>query len=369
MPAPPHRSILHADMDAFYAAVEQRDRPSLRGKPVIVGGRAEDRGVVATASYEARRFGVHSAMPTRTALRLCPRAILLRPDFPKYRAVSQQIFAIYREWTPVIEPVSLDEAYLDLTEAVASFNEAISTAEAIRERVLRDVGLTVSVGVGANKLVAKVASDAVKPNGLTIVRPGTERAFLAPLPVGRLWGIGPKAEEFLRTMAVTTVADLARFPSEALERHFGRSGQHLHQMAQGIDDRPVTVDRPLKQVSRETTFPQDVSDPAVADEVLGQLAREVIQHLIELQLHGRTVTVKLRFEDFQSVSRQVTLRDGIEDLATLLEHGRQLLRAAWAPGHQLRLLGIGVSNFHTDGTRQLSLFHDEQAIPSAKPGD
>jgi len=361
-----HRSILHADMDAFYAAVEQRNRPSLRGKPVIVGGRAEDRGVVATASYEARRFGVHSAMPTRTALRLCPQAVLLPPDFAKYRTVSQAIFAIYREWTPLIEPISLDEAYLDLTENVATFEEAIAAGAAIRDRVQRDVGLTVSVGVGTNKLVAKIASDLVKPNGLTVVPPGTEREFLAPLPVGRLWGVGPKAAAFLRTMGVNTVADLAQFPSAALERHFGRSGRQWHEMAEGVDDRPVTANRPLRQVSRETTFPQDVADPAFTDEVLRHLANEVMERIVELSLHGYTVSVKVRFEDFRSVSRQVTLGESIEDAATLIQQGQQLLRTAWTPGHQLRLLGIGVTNFHADAPLQLSFFDQNGPMPAGQ---
>lgn len=349
--------IIHADLDAFYAAVEQRDRPELRGKPVIVGGRPEHRGVVATASYEARKFGARSAMPTRTALRLCPQAVLLPPDFPKYRAVSRQVFGIYRSLTPVVEPISLDEAYLDVTGILPGFAAAVAAAEAIRREVRETTALTVSAGVATSKLIAKIASDEAKPDGLKAVPPGDEQSFLWPLPVGRIWGVGRKTEDVLKMMGVTTIGDLARRSREELAARFGKVGAQLHELANGIDRRQVEPERKLQQVSRETTFPEDVADRARLEETLEELAQAVARGLKESGVQGRTVTVKVRYHDFRAAARQATLPEPTDRLEVMLEQGRRLLGTLLRSEEaaRLRLLGIGVSNFEPEEGRQLPL--------------
>src|SRR5689334_11926192 len=254
----PSRRVLHCDMDCFYAAVHMRDDPSLRGKPVIIGGRPESRGVVAAASYEVRRYGVHSAMPSSQALRLCPHAVFIPPDFRRYSKESEKIFAIYREITPLVQSVSIDEAYLDVSQHLGEAGSATAVAREIRKRVKEERGLTVSVGVGPNKLIAKIASDFQKPDGLTVVRPEKVQAFLDPLPVRRLHGVGPATERVLHEMKVATVADLRGVPVEALVDRFGKHGRMLYEFSRGIDDRPVETHQERKSVGSENTYPEDL---------------------------------------------------------------------------------------------------------------
>ncbi len=351
--------ILHADLDAFFAAVEQRDRPELRGRPVLVGGAPEERGVVAAASYEARRYGARSAMPMRTALRLCPPGtVRLPPRFDRYREVSRRVMTIFRARTPLVEPLSLDEAYLDLTEPLSrpGAPDPERAARALKAEVRTAVGLTVSIGVATSKSVAKIASDLRKPDGLVVVPPGTERAFLAPLPVGRLWGVGPKVEDRLRQAGVHTIGDLATLERRWLERQFGKWGGLLHDLANGIDHRPVTPERAIKSVGRETTFPHDVSDPAALHATLRRLAEQVAERLHRHGLRGRTVTLKLRSYDFRTLTRQTSLSlptDRAEEIAAVAE---RLLATELAPGGRYRLVGVTVSGFQTTIQLPLPLF-------------
>ena len=360
------RHIIHADLDAFYATVEQLDNPELRGKPVLVGGRPESRGVVATASYEARPFGVRSAMPMRTAVRLCPQGIIVRPRFTRYREVSRQVMEVFREFTEVIEPLSLDEAYLDISEAV---NESegrwpLGVALELKRRVNEATGLTVSVGVSVSKAVSKIASDMDKPDGLVVVPPGEQAEFLAPLPVGKLWGIGPKTADRLRAEGVDTIGVLAAQSPEWFERAFGVRAGAVRLRATGQDDEPVLTERVTKSVSSETTFPDDVGDREELRRVLEELAEGVAANLERKSLRGRTVTVKMRLADFTTFTRQSTLASPSSEPGPIRELAWQLLSAELTTGRTFRLLGVGVSNFtEPDEVRQLpmSLEGDFQA--------
>ena len=310
------RHILHADMDAFYASVEQRDNPDLAGKPVLVGGSPTSRGVVAAASYEARRFGVHSAMPMSVALRQCPHAVIVRPRFDRYREVSDQIRAIFLGMTPLVEPLSLDEAYLDVTAVVTPDRSAESIAREIKSRVRMDVGLTISVGVSTCKSVAKVASDFDKPDGLTVVPPGDEGAFLAPLAVRKLWGIGPKTAARLEAEGVRTIGQLAAKPEEWFSRSFGKRGPEIRLMSMGQDDHPVSTERETKSVSAETTLAEDVSELEELRAIVRRQSERVARHLDGIGLQGRTVTLKLRLSDFTTFTRQVTLPAPVSDASS-----------------------------------------------------
>jgi DNA polymerase-4 len=347
------RTIMHVDLDAFYSSIEQRDHPELRGKPVVVGGHPDARGVVATASYEARRFGVHSAMPTRTALRLCPNAILVRPRFDVYGAVSAQLHDLFAALTPLIEPIALDEAFLDVSALLPSPAEAAETARALKQRIHAETGLTGSIGVAVNKLVAKVASDRQKPDGLTIVLPGEERTFLAPLPVRSLFGIGPRTEQRLAEAGISRVADLAAASPDWLVARFGHPGLEWQRMAQGIDERAVVPDRELKQISRERTFPRDIAGHEELYAALEALTGELTPALRDAP-PARTFTLKLRYADLTIVTRRRT--PGVVVTAAVLAPGaRQLFDESW-DGRPLRLIGLGVSNFIPAPAGQLSLF-------------
>jgi DNA polymerase-4 len=352
------RTIMHVDLDAFYSSIEQRDHPEWRGKPVIVGGSPESRGVVATASYEARRFGVHSAMPTRTAVRLCPQGILVRPRFSVYAEVSQQLRAMFLALTPLVEPISFDEAFLDVSSLVPSPNEAEGTARELKQRIRRETELTASVGVAANKLVAKVASDRDKPDGLTMVPAGQEASFLAPLPVRRLFGIGPRTEERLRREGIERVEQLAGAAPEWLVARFGQSGLEWQRMARGIDDRPVSADRELKQISRERTFPRDIAEREELRRTVASLAEELLPALHDAP-PARTITLKLRYPDLSIATRRRTPGAVITG-ETLAPGALQLFEEGW-DGRPLRLMGLGISNFVLEPEGQLSLF-DETAL-------
>jgi DNA polymerase-4 len=351
----PDRWILHADLDAFYASVEQLDDPTLRGQPVVVGGRPEQRGVVAAASYEARAFGVHSAMPMREALRRCPKAVVRPPRFPRYSELSQAVFARYRTVTPLVEPISLDEAYLDVTEVAANEASAAETGRRLKAEIRMDLGLVVSIGVSTAKVVSKIASDLDKPDGFLVVPAGGESAFLAPLPVERLWGVGPKVAERLHAMGVRTIGDLAEVAPEHLQTQFGKTGGMLAHLSRGIDSRAVQPERHVKSVSRETTFARDVRDQRELDGELQRLAESVSRRLEGRGLAGRTVVVKLRYADFRTVSRQSSLPAPVSDRRSIVQTARPLLSALLRDGSPVRLLGVGVAGFTNEGY-QLPLF-------------
>ena len=345
------RHILHADFDAFYAAVEQRDNPALRGKPVVVGGSPEGRGVVASASYEVRRFGVRSAMPMRTALQRCPGAVRVPPRFDRYADVSRQVMAIFRGITPLVEPLSLDEAYLDVTQSVTAASPPARIASALKRRVRADLDLTISVGVATTKSAAKIASDMNKPDGLTVVPPGSERDFLAPLPVDRLWGIGPKTAERMSALGVTTIGELAAMPADWFASHFGRHGLGLRRLSLGEDDRPVVVERERKSVSAETTLPRDSGDPDLLIELVNRLSQRVGAHLERNGAQGRTVKIKLRLADFTTFTRQTTVPYPVRSASEVATVAGDLVRVEVRPGRLFRLVGVGVSGFDQPAER------------------
>ena len=360
----PARTILHVDMDAFYASVEQRRRPELRGRPVVVGGSGA-RGVVAAASYEARVYGVRSAMPSVQAQRLCPHAVFLDGDHAHYAEVSRRIMAIFHRFTPLVEALSLDEAFLDVTGARRLHGDGPTIAAAIRRAVLEEEGLTCSVGVAPTKLVAKLASEAAKPRigrhgpepgtGVHVVAPDGVLAFLHPLPVQALWGVGPKTLERLRRLGVETVGDLAQLDERVLVASLGGAhGRHLHLLAQGIDPRPVEPHQPAKSIGHEETFAHDRYDLPSLQRELVRLADAVAGRLRAAGVAGRTVTIKVRFHDFRTITRSTTV-------ASPLDTGPELVRAAGAlleridPTPGVRLLGVHVSHLVEGAARQLSL--------------
>jgi DNA polymerase IV len=352
------RRILHCDMDCYYAAVHVRDDPSLAGRPVVVGGDPGGRGVVATASYEARRYGIHSAMPAARARRLCPDTVFLAPDFPRYRRESERIFAIYREVTPDVETVSLDEAYLDVTDHLGASGTAAEVAKEIRRRVRAERGLTVSVGVGPNCLVAKIASDSCKPDGLRVVPPARVRSFLDPLPVRRLHGVGPATERALAAMGVATVAQLRVVPLPDLLARFHSHGRTLHEYANGIDERPVEPFRERKSLGTENTYRRDLSDLGAMDEQLDAMSREVAVGLLRRDLAACTVTLKARYPDFTTVTRSRTFSVPTANARRIAAIAKDLLRRTEAARRGARLLGVSVSALVPGAVRQLELFDD-----------
>ena len=346
------RFIIHADLDAFYAAVEQMDNPALRGLPVLVGGRPEGRGVVATASYEARRFGVHSAMPMATAVRQCPEGIIVRPRFDRYREVSSQVINVFRDVTETVQPVSLDEAYLDVTEA-SQERPAIAIAIDIKERVATEVGLTISVGLGTGKCVAKIASDLQKPDGLVVVPVGGEAEFLAPLAVSKLIGVGPKSVARLNADGVHTIGQLAAMPDDWFARRFGKRGSSIRDHSRGIDHDAVQTSREAKSISSETTFAEDLADRSELESVMNRLSGNVADALERKGLAGRTVTAKMRLSDFTTFTRQTTFSDATDDVDTIATAAWTLLERELVAGRAFRLLGVGVSGFTSASDRQI----------------
>ncbi len=350
------RRILHCDMDCYYAAVHMRDDPTLGGRPVVVGGDPQGRGVVASASYEARRFGIRSAMPAAHALRLCPQVVFIRPDFSRYRRESDRIFAIYREYTPLVETLSLDEAYLDVTDHLERHGTATAVAREIRQRVREERRLTVSVGVGPNMLIAKIASDFRKPNGLTVVPPEKVQAFLDPLPVRRLHGVGPATEAALKELGIATVAELRSHPLAALLERFKSHGRMLHDFARGLDVRPVAAEHQRKSLGTETTYPRDLQDLGPMDEELGRMAEEVGDDLQRRQLAACTVTVKVRLDDFTTLTRSRTVQVPTQRPARIASLAHHLLRLTPAGRRRVRLLGVSASTLVPATLLQLELF-------------
>jgi len=350
------RRILHCDMDCFFAAVHMRDDPSLAGKPVIIGGSPAGRGVVAAASYEVRRYGVHSAMPAAQAVKRCPHAIFIKPDFARYKAESQAIFAIFRDFTPLIQPASLDEAYLDVTDHLEPLGSATAVAREIRRRVLAARRLTVSVGVGPNRLIAKIASDFDKPDGLTVVKPGQVLEFLEPLPVRRLHGIGPATERALHALGVKTVGELRALPLEVLEQRFGRHGQDLYHYSRGIDERPVRTHRERKSLGHERTYARDLVTIEEMDAQIEDLSQRVASGLAQREIAARTITVKVRYPDFTTLTRARTLAQPVASPQQIAAVARELLRQTEAAARNVRLLGVTASTLVRGGPTQLWLF-------------
>jgi DNA polymerase-4 len=352
------RVIVHADMDAFYAAVEQHDHPELRGKPVIVGGPSR-RGVVSTASYEARPFGVHSAMPMAVARRLCPQAIVVPPTFDRYQHVSAQVMEVFGRFSPLVEPLSLDEAFLDLTGAEGLFGSPEEIGRRIKAEVFAATdGLTVSVGVATTKFVAKVASDLRKPDGLTIVPPDGVAAFLGPLSVSRIWGVGPRTAEELESMGLRTMGDVARTARARLTDRFGAWGEHIHRLAQGDDPREVEPERERKSLSAENTLEEDVVGAAAIKPLLRSAAERVARGLRDEDLVAGGVRVKLKTRDFRLLSRQMLL-DPPTDTAAELERAAFELLGQFDLRVPMRLVGLGAYQLAPAGSGQRSLFADE----------
>lgn len=344
--------ILHVDMDAFYASIEIRDNPELAGKPVIVGGAAERRGVVAAASYAARKFGVHSAMPMVTALRLCPQAVRLAPRLHIYSEVSQQIREIFARYTPQIETLSLDEAFLDVTACDKLFGGAEAIARRIKQDIREELALVASVGVAPNKFLAKIASDIDKPDGFVVVAADQVQAFLDPLPVSRLWGAGKATVAVFERMGIRSIAQLRRQSEAWLQSQFGKFGAHLWQLAHGIDERAVITDSQARSITHETTFAENIGEVMTIEACLLHLTEQVAWRLRRAGLSGRTVQLKLRFPDFKTITRSHTHTEATNNTDQLWQITRRLLRDNWQGTPPLRLIGMGVSGLQ-DGTAQV----------------
>ena len=354
------RQILHVDMDAFYASVEERDCPELQGKPVIVAGGTDQRGVVSAANYVARKFGVYSAMPTATALRLCPHAVRISPRHDHYAAVSRRIREIFLRFTPLIEPLSLDEAFLDVTGSLRMFGNAEQIGQQIKQLIRGETQLVASVGVAPNKFLAKVASDVQKPDGFVVVPSGEEQAFLGPLPVSRLWGMGPAGQKVMERHGIHTIAQLRDFPEVALEAILGpRETAHLRALSVGADDRPVTPDAEAKSISHETTFAVDIADREVLRNWLLELIIQVARRLRRHQLRGRTIGLKVRFADFHTITRSHSLPQATNTTQEIWQAAAELM-ANRVPTNRgaVRLIGIGVSHFDNTSARQTMLFEE-----------
>ncbi len=353
---PRQRWIIHVDLDAFFASVEELLDPALRGKPIIVGGNPAQRGVVSSASYAARRYGVRSAMPTSRALRLCPHAILLRPRHEEYARRSRAVMEILHEITPQVEQISIDEAFLDVTGCEHLWGPVEQIGRLIQTRIKEEQHLPVSLGIASGKLVAKIACDWGKPEGLVIVQPGQEAAFLAPLPIERLWGVGQVTGDRLRAFGILTIGDLAAWPEEELVQQFGDMGRSLYVSARGIDRSRVRRSRPHRSISQEHTFARDVGDEETLLRTLLRMSENVATRLRRRRLVAQTVRIKLRFADFSTFTRQVTLDQPTDQGQVIYERARRLLARNWRKGQMLRLLGVGVSGLLDGGGYQLDLF-------------
>jgi DNA polymerase-4 len=342
----PMRKIIHIDMDAFYASVEQRDRPQLKGKPVIVGGDPNSRGVVAACSYEARKFGIHSAMASSTAYRLCPEAVFIRPRFDAYRAVSSEIRKIFYEYTDLVEPLSLDEAFLDVTENFKGMPSATLIAREIKKKIYEKTGkLTASAGVSFNKFIAKVASDVNKPDGITVITPEMADEFIDKLPIRKFFGVGKVTEEKMLNLGIIAGADLKKFKKERLIELFGKSGNYFYDIAHGMDERPVEPNRIRKSIGKETTLVEDTDDTDQMLEILEDIAVRLEDSLIKREATGRTITLKIKYFDFQSITRSATINAPVDNASVIMKFVKSLLSKTEAGKKKVRLLGISVSNF------------------------
>lgn len=353
--------IIHVDMDAFYASVEELQRPELVGRPVIVGGDPDRRGVVAAANYVARRFGIHSAMPSSTARRNCPQAVFLPPRLDLYAEISGRIHQIFERYTPLVEPLSLDEAFLDVTGSVGLFGPEVEIGRKIKADIRGELRLVASVGVAPNKFLAKIASDLEKPDGFVVVDPGRVQEFLDPLPVGRIWGVGKVGNRWLQKLGIHTIGQLRRLPIDLLGDRFGSGGEHLWKLARGIDDRTVVPDHQAKSISHETTFAVDIAEEEVLRAWLLELTEQVARRLRRHGLRGRTVQLKVRFADFSTITRSQTLGEPTDVTEELWQTAAEILAKRLPAKHlPVRLLGMGVSNLDASGQVQRQLFDDKR---------
>jgi DNA polymerase-4 len=353
-------------MDAFYPAVEVLDNPDLRGKPVVVGG-SRERGVVSSASYEARKYGIHSAQPMATAMRLCPHAVFLRGRMSRYREISRRVFEVFHRFTPLVEKLSIDEAFLDVTGCERLFGPPEEIARKIKEAVLREIGLAASAGVASSKFVAKIASDLEKPDGLTVVPEEKVREFLDPLPVNKMWGVGKVTREALAKLNIRTFRDLSRMPVEVLERRFGKYGVRMHELSTGVDEREVVPEHDAKSIGHEETFSEDIVDLDAARKALLFLAGKVARRMRKDSLNGKTVTLKVKYSDFKSITRSATLTAPTDDAWEIYGAVLTLLNKTEVGRRPVRLLGVSLSQLlDVRMERQMSLFPDGEAFDRKK---
>ncbi|MEW5910077.1 MAG: DNA polymerase IV, partial [Thermodesulfobacteriota bacterium] len=339
------KAIIHLDMDAFYPAVEALDNPHLKGKPVIVGG-SRKRGVVSSASYEARKFGIHSAQPMSTALRLCPHAIVLPVRMKRYKEISNRVFNIFYRITPLVEPISIDEAFLDVTGSEKLFGNPEKIAQIIKRMVVKEIGLTISAGVAPSKFAAKIASDLEKPDGLTVVKPDQVRSFLDPLPIHKMWGVGRVTQEALQRLNIRTFRDLREMPLDILIRKFGKHGIQMKRLAEGIDDRNVETESEIKSIGHEETFEQDILDLKTATKEILWLSERVAKRMRRLGIIGRTITLKVKYSDFTRITRSETLPESTDDGSLIYHTVCALLEKTGVGKRAVRLLGVSVSSLH-----------------------
>jgi nucleotidyltransferase/DNA polymerase involved in DNA repair len=356
----PHRAILHVDMDAFYASIEQLDHPAFRGRPVVVGADPKDgegRGVVAACSYEARTHGIRSAMPIRRAWRLCPDAVFVRPRMERYIEVSAQVMEVLHRFTNLVEPLSIDEAFLDVTGSIELFGSPLQIARAVKKQILEATGLTASAGAGPNKFIAKIASDLKKPDGLVVIEPAEVEAFIRDLPVSRLWGVGPKTEQRLHELGLKTIRDVRTRPREELVAALGNLGEHLHKLAAGEDDRPVVPNWEPRSVSSETTFENDTRDRELLLQTIRRLAASVGRRLRRHRYRARKVTLKIRFEPFETHTRQISTTRAFDDDEEIARIALKLFDQ-FTLERRIRLIGVGAGDLLRPGeeTAQLELF-------------
>ncbi|KPQ35070.1 MAG: DNA polymerase IV [Phormidesmis priestleyi Ana] len=349
------RKIIHVDMDAFYTSVEQRDNPELRGKPIVVGGTPEKRGAVAAASYEARQYGIHSAMPARTAVQRCPHLIFLPPRFEAYRAVSEQIREVFFDYTDLVEPLSLDEAYLDVTVDKKGTGSAMLIAEQIKQRIKTHLQLTASAGVSINKFLAKIASDLDKPDGLSLIAPDQAEAFIEKLPIESFHGVGPATAAKMKALGITTGADLKRWERQELVATFGKVGDYYYKVVRAQDDRPVNPNRIRKSIGAEKSFFEDLRQQEEMEAALLKIAEEVYQRLVKNKRSGHTLTLKIKYDNYSVITRSRTLESPIQSFADIFLLAQSLLAAHITPNRPVRLLGITLSNLtDAQGHQQLS---------------
>lgn len=361
------KSIIHLDMDAFYPAVEVLDNPELRGKPVIVGG-GKERGVVSSASYEARKFGVHSAQPIALAMRLCPQGVFLPVRMSRYKEVSEKIFEIFYRFTPLVEPLSIDEAFLDVTGSIRLFGHPVDIAKRIKGMVLHETGLTVSAGVAPSKFVAKIASDMEKPDGLTVVSPDNVREFLDPLPIKKMWGVGKVTQKKLAGLNIRTFKELRQMPVGVLEQKFGQNGVKMHGLSMGIDEREVVPEHDVKSIGHEETFSQDIVDAHVAKKELLSLSNRVSRRMRRNGVAGKTITLKVKYNDFVQITRSETLPKSTQDGREIYSIACSLLQKTEAGQRPVRLLGLSLSHLNPGEQEesQLAFFDQNEASKKRK---
>lgn len=352
------RAIIHIDMDAFYASVEQKDHPELKGKPVIVGGSPTSRGVVCSASYEARRYGIHSAMPCAKAYRILSNAVFVQPHFQRYEEISREMMCIFHQYTNDVEPLSLDEAYLDVTESPFLKTTVTNLAREIKEKIFLQTGLTASAGVGPNKFIAKLASDYRKPNGLVVVKPPEVKNFITPLPIGKMWGVGEVTEKHFKSLGIQTIGDIRKLSLKKMLDEFGKSGFFYYKLAQGEDDRRIEASSEYKSIGQETTFEKDTLDMDFMKEILKGLSQTVAERLVSNEIKAHTVTLKVKYHDFKLVTRSRTLPSPVQKNSDIMNTIEGLLTKTQAGQKEIRLLGISVSNFSPKDSLQLLLFKD-----------